>query len=66
MNIDTYLRRVDGILLPQDTRDMLRDQIQNAVDILKGVKDSLEAEHIVLRYRQLIIAEIFAEVNDGQ
>lgn len=66
MNIDTYLRRVDGILLPQDTRDMLRDQIQNAVDILEGVKDSLEAEHIVLRYRQLIIAEIFAEVNDGQ
>lgn len=66
MSIDTYLRRVDGILLPQDTRDMLRDQIQNAVDILEGVKDSLEAEHIVLRYRQLIIAEIFAEVNDGQ
>lgn len=64
-NYATYLRRMDGILLQQETADMLRDQINNAVEILDGVKESLLAEHVPRQYVNLIIEEIKQEVQNG-
>ena len=58
---ETYLRRMDGILLDKDTNVMLRDQINNAREILEGVYDSLIDEHVPRQYATLIIAEIQKE-----
>lgn len=61
----TYLRRMDGILLDRPTNEMLRDQINNAREVLEGVYDSLIGEHVPRRYANLIIEEIKKEVTDG-
>lgn len=61
----TYLRRMDGILLPQEDVVMLRDQINNAVEILEGVRDSLIEEHVPRQYVNLILEEIKREAING-
>ena len=60
-----YLRRMDGILLDDPTRIMVRDQIKNAVEVMEGVHESLIGEHVPRRYVCLIMAEILAEALDG-
>lgn len=65
-NYAPYLRRMDGILIAEAERVMLRDQIKNAVDILEGVHQSLLGECVPRQYATCIIHEITKEVLDGR
>lgn len=65
-NYAPYLRRMDGILLAEEERVMLRDQIKNAVEILEGVHQSLLGECVPRQYATCIIHEITKEVLDGR
>jgi hypothetical protein len=60
-----YLRRMDGILLAEEERVVMRDQIKNAVDILEGVHQSLIGECVPRKYADCIVHEIVKEVLSG-
>ena len=64
-NYAPYLRRMDGILLAEAERAMLRDQIKNAVEILAGVHQSLMGECVPRQYATCIVHEIVKEALDG-
>ena len=56
---------MDGILLAEAERAMLRDQIKNAVEILAGVHQSLMGECVPRQYATCIVHEIVKEALDG-
>ena len=64
-NYAPYLRRMDGIILAEAERVMLRDQIKNAVEILDGVHQSLLGECVPRQYANCILQEIVKELADG-
>ena len=63
-NYAPYLRRMDGILLAESERLVMRDQIKNAVDILEGVHQSLIGECVPRQYATCIVYEIVKEALD--
>ncbi len=60
-----YLRRTDGILVSEAERLMLRDQINNAVEVLEGLRESLIGECIPVQYADRILDAVLREAKNG-